>query len=189
MSAAPIYSYLWMTFAIAWIVARLATKETLEKADIGSRLLYGIPVVLGFYLLFGGMRSLAWLSYQIIPANKLFDGLGVVTTAAGIALAIWARFHIGQNWSGTPTVKVGHELIRTGPYAWVRHPIYSGLLLAALGTAIGKAQLRGFVGLVIIAVGLWIKTRIEERFMSKTFGSEYDEYRRSTGALVPRLRA
>jgi protein-S-isoprenylcysteine O-methyltransferase Ste14 len=107
----------------------------------------------------------------------------------GIAFAIWARFYIGQNWSGAVTVKVGHELIRGGPYRWVRHPIYSGILLALFGTAVARRQLIGFIAVAFFLIGFLIKSRIEEQLMRKTFGDQYVEYSRSTGALVPRLRA
>ena len=177
-----------MTFCVIWLLAGAVTKQTLQQARIGSRVLYGIPIVFGFYLLFGGDLPLSMLSLRIIPRAALVGELGVAVTVAGILLAVWARFHIGQNWSGTPTVKVGHELIRSGPYAWVRHPIYSGLLLAVIGTAAARGQVRGFVAVVMVWLAFWLKTRIEEKFMLQTFGNEYDEYRRSTGALVPRVR-
>ena len=106
----------------------------------------------------------------------------------GIAFAIWARFYIGQNWSSAVTIKVDHQLIRTGPYAWVRHPIYSGLILAMIGTAIARREPRGFVSVVLLWLGFLIKSRMEEKFMRKTFGPDYEDYSKSTGALVPRLR-
>jgi protein-S-isoprenylcysteine O-methyltransferase Ste14 len=95
--------------------------------------------------------------------------------------------YIGENWSSAAAVKVNHELIRTGPYAWVRHPIYSGLLLAAIGTSLVRDEVRGILALPILWFGFWIKSRIEEQFMLKTFGPAYAEYSRSTGALIPRL--
>jgi protein-S-isoprenylcysteine O-methyltransferase Ste14 len=85
------------------------------------------------------------------------------------------------------TVKVGHELVRTGPYRWVRHPIYTGFLLGLLGTALVRGQVRGFVGVVVLYVGLKMKSKIEERTMAGVFGAHYEDYSRSTGAIVPRL--
>src|SRR5439155_10935097 len=95
--------------------------------------------------------------------------------------------YIGQNWSGTVTIKVGHTLIRTGPYRWVRHPIYSGILLAMIGTALARGKPISVLAIVLFWFGFWFKSRLEEQFMRKTFGQEYDEYARSTGALVPKL--
>jgi protein-S-isoprenylcysteine O-methyltransferase Ste14 len=108
-------------------------------------------------------------------------------TAAGIALAFWARFYLGQNWSSAVSIKVGHQLIRTGPYNWVRHPIYSGILLALVGTVLERGKPAGPLAIALFWLGFWIKSRMEERFMRKTFGHEYEEYSRTTGALVPRL--
>jgi protein-S-isoprenylcysteine O-methyltransferase Ste14 len=124
---------------------------------------------------------------RILPPDLWIANMGIAITAAGLLFAIWARAYLGGNWSGAVTVKVGHQLIRTGPYRWVRHPIYTGLILALFGTAINRGQLRGFIAVVLLWIGFTLKSRIEERFMTATFGPEYDEYRRTTGGIVPRL--
>jgi protein-S-isoprenylcysteine O-methyltransferase Ste14 len=188
MNAMRICSLLWMLLWLVWLGAWLRTKKTQELAGFGSRLRYGAPVVLAFYLLFSENLPFRWLELRFIPHNILLEILAVTLTAVGIAFAIWARFYIGQNWSSAVTIKVGHQLIRTGPYAWVRHPIYSGLLLAAIGTALARREVRGLLAFVLLWLGFWIKSRMEEGFMRKTFGPEYDEYSRSTWALIPRLR-
>jgi protein-S-isoprenylcysteine O-methyltransferase Ste14 len=188
MDVMRICSALWMALWLVWVVAWLRTKRTQERASFGSRLLYGIPVIVAFYLLFDDHIPFAWLQWRMFPRNPWVEGLAVLLTAAGIAFAIWARFYIGQNWSSAVSIKVGHELIRTGPYEWVRHPIYSGLLLAMFGTALACRQPRGLVALVVLWLGFWIKSRMEEGFMRKTFGEEYQEYSRTTGALIPRMR-
>ncbi|HTV65965.1 MAG TPA: isoprenylcysteine carboxylmethyltransferase family protein, partial [Bryocella sp.] len=90
--------------------------------------------------------------------------------------------------SGAVTVKVGHELVRTGPYRWVRHPIYSGMVLAMLGTALVRHQVRGVIAVVLSYIGFKIKSRIEEATMSATFGAAYADYSSTTGAILPRLR-
>lgn len=188
MDAMRICSALWMVLSLVWLVSLLRTKRTQERADLGSRVLYGIPVVVAFYLLFSNNTHFGWLGSRIIPLNNWVDGLAVSLTAAGIAFAIWARFYIGQNWSSAVSIKVGHQLIRTGPYSRVRHPIYSGLLLATLGTALARCEPSGLVAVTLLWVGFRIKSRMEEGFMRKTFGPEYQDYSRSTGALIPRLR-
>lgn len=188
MDVMRICSTLWAILWLVWMAAWLRTKQTQQRANFGSRLLYGIPVIVAFYLLFNDHIPFAWLRWRMFPRNSWVGGLAVLLTAAGIALAIWARFYIGENWSSAVSIKVGHELIRTGPYAWVRHPIYSGLLLAMFGTALARRQPRGLVALAILWLGFWIKSRMEEGFMRKTFGHEYQEYSRTTGALVPRVR-
>jgi protein-S-isoprenylcysteine O-methyltransferase Ste14 len=182
-----ICSDLWMGLAIIWLVTSLRTKQTQERVDVWSRLMYGIPVVLAFFLMFGDEVPVAWLRSRILPGNLGVAIAGVALTALGIAFAVWARFYIGQNWSSAVSIKVGHQLVRTGPYAWVRHPIYSGLLLAMIGTALALRETRGLLATVVLWLAFWLKSRMEERFMVKAFGPEYEDYRRSTGMLVPRL--
>ncbi len=188
MTAMNICSLLWCLLLLVWLVAWLRTKRTQERAPFASRLAYGVPVVLGAYLAFNQDLHLRWLDLPLIPHYIAVEVLAVPLTAAGIAFAIWARFYLGQNWSSAVTIKVGHELIRTGPYAWVRHPIYSGLLLAMIGTALARPEPRSLLAVALLWLGFSIKRRMEEGFMRKTFGTEYDDYSRTTGALVPRLR-
>ena len=105
--------------------------------------------------------------------------------AAGLAFSVWARVHLGTNWSGEVTVKQGHELIRSGPYAWVRHPIYTGLILALLGTAVTTNRVAAVLGMAIIVASFVLKLRAEEVFMRETFPGEYERYAAAVPALVP----
>ena len=187
MNAMRICSFLWLLLSLVWLGAWLRTKKTQELASFGSRLRYGAPVVVAFYLLFNENLPFRWLKLRFIPHHIFIELLAVTLTALGIALAIWARLYIGQNWSSAVTIKIGHQLIRSGPYAWVRHPIYSGLLLATIGTALARSEVRGVLAFALLWLGFWIKSRMEEGFMRKTFGAEYEEYSSSTGALIPRM--
>ena len=123
------------------------------------------------------------------PMNRreALGTIGVALTAMGIAFAVWARAYVGRNWSSAVTIKVGHRLVRTGPYAWVRHPIYTGILLGMLGTALVRRQPRGFIAFLLLWLAFLVKSRMEERFMRQAFGSEYEDYSHTTGALVPRI--
>jgi len=181
-----ISGYLWAGFAIVWLLWAIRTKPTEQRESVGSRLSYTLLLFAGFYLIFGHPVWPFWLRWPILPPDRWVTGLGVGITAAGLLFAVWARLHLGGNWSGTVTMKVGHELIRSGPYRWVRHPIYSGLLLAALGTAMERHQARGILALPVMYAGFSLKIRKEEQFMNTLFGAGYDEYRRTTGALIPR---
>jgi protein-S-isoprenylcysteine O-methyltransferase Ste14 len=187
MSAMQICSYLWTAFIAVWLVAWFKTKRTQERVGFGSRLLYGVPVAIGCYLLFSDNFT-GWIQHRAIPKNLGIETLAISLTAAGIGLAIWARFYLGENWSSAVSIKVDHQLIRTGPYTWVRHPIYSGILLGMIGTAVARREPRGLFAVVLLWIGFWIKSRMEEGFMRKTFGDQYQEYSRTTGALIPRVR-
>ncbi len=92
---------------------------------------------------------------------------------------------MGRNWSGTVTVKQDHKLIRTGPYAVARHPIYAGLGLAILGTAIAIGEVRGLAATVAALIGMALKSRLEEEFMTEQFGAEYVQYKKDVKAMIP----
>jgi protein-S-isoprenylcysteine O-methyltransferase Ste14 len=112
----------------------------------------------------------------------------VALTWIGIATALWARYHLGQYWSARITLKGDHQLIRTGPYARMRHPIYSGIELAAIGSALAIDQWRCVIGVGLITLGYWIKARKEEAMLTAQFGDAFAEHCRHTGFLIPKLR-
>jgi protein-S-isoprenylcysteine O-methyltransferase Ste14 len=173
---------------LIWIVWALHTKRARQRLSFGPALTYMFPTGVGAYLLFGRYRTFVGDRHLGSSHFHWIAALGVALTAAGLLLAIWARAYLGQNWSGTVTVKIAHSLVRTGPYRVVRHPIYTGIVLAMAGTALCQGRLFAYSGAALAGLGLWLKSRLEERFMIQTFGSEYEEYRRSTGALFPRLQ-
>ena len=188
MSGMRICDGLWIAFGALWLVWAIRTKPAQVREGVSSRLSYMVLTIAAFYAMFSGDVAEGWLRTPLIPANAWTQILGVAITAAGLAFAVWARAYLGGNWSSTVTVKVGHQLVRSGPYRWVRHPIYSGLILAMLGTALERRQVRGLMAVVLVYAGFKIKSKIEERAMAATFGPEYDDYTRSTGAIIPRVR-
>ena len=103
----------------------------------------------------------------------------------GCCFAVWARVVLGRNWSGSVTVKENHVLVTRGPYRWVRHPIYSGVLLLLLGTVIVAGTVVTGMYVVVVALALWLKMRTEESFMQETFGERYRDYRQHVKALIP----
>ena len=179
--------YLWLIFYALWMVAALRTKRAVERADWGKRLVYYVPVVLGCYLMFGKYFAMAWLQMRILPRTQGLAVAAIAITLAGMVFAFWARVYLGRNWSSIPTIKEQHQLIRGGPYRFVRHPIYSGIELAMAGTFLANGKVRGALAVVVLYIGWVIKSRMEEEFMVRTFGAEYEEYRRTTGALFPRI--
>jgi len=179
----------WTVFAAYWAIGALKTRRTAKRESFAAR--YGVMAieVVGFYLLLSGDAAIGVLGRRVVARTFDLRVLGVILLWAGIALALWARWHLGQYWSGRITIKEGHKLIRTGPYARLRHPIYSGLVLAATGTAIEVDQWRGVAAVCVIVLGFWIKGKREEALLTKEFGAEFDEHRRSTGFLLPKLRS
>jgi protein-S-isoprenylcysteine O-methyltransferase Ste14 len=127
------------------------------------------------------------LNQLILPHTELTLLAGAVICLAGLLITIWARRTLAGNWSSDVTFKEDHELIRHGPYRFVRHPIYTGLLVMALGTAIELGQLRCWLGSVALAIGFWIKLSQEERLLLRHFPEEYPRYQKQVKALVPWL--
>jgi protein-S-isoprenylcysteine O-methyltransferase Ste14 len=112
---------------------------------------------------------------------------GAIVQAGFLLLAVWARRHLGRNWSAEVRIAVDHQLVRTGPYRLLRHPIYTAMLGMFLGTAIASSQYHALIGLEILVVAYLRKTRLEEQILRQTFGADYDVYCRGTWALVPLL--
>jgi len=127
------------------------------------------------------------LNDRFVPSTPSLPWLGAALTLAGIAFAVWARVVLAGNWSGSVTLKRGHELVVQGPYRWVRHPIYTGLLTALIGTALARGEWRGLIAVAIAAASFWRKLRLEEALMGRQFGETYARYAERVRALVPFL--
>jgi protein-S-isoprenylcysteine O-methyltransferase Ste14 len=175
----------WYIFVIVWIVAGLWVKTTKASEPLSARLAYGSLMAAGFYLLFSHQPAFGLLGTRFISDAHWVLIAAIVLTFAGTGLSIWARLILGENWSARVTRKVNHELIRSGPYAFVRHPIYSGLLLATIGTAIFVGEYRGLIAVPLVLLSESIKARREERFMMEEFGQTYQDYREQTWFIVP----
>jgi protein-S-isoprenylcysteine O-methyltransferase Ste14 len=179
---------LWIAWFVYWRIASNGVKAVRRRESPASRATHIVPLVLAALLLWvrtvpdGGV-----LFRRFLPPTEATYWTGTLLVALGLAFSVWARVYIGRNWSATVTVKEDHELIRSGPYALVRHPIYSGLLLAFIGSAIVRGEWRGVLAVLIVIAALWRKLRLEERWMSDTFGDQYRDYRKHTAALIPFL--
>jgi protein-S-isoprenylcysteine O-methyltransferase Ste14 len=177
---------LWIAWFIYWRIASAGVKAVQRRESPASRAAHIVPLVLAAVLLW--MKPIAGggvLFGRFLPQSYTAYWLGTLLLALGLGFSVWARVCIGRNWSATVTVKQGHELIRHGPYALVRHPIYTGLLLAFIGSAIVRGEWRGVLAVLIVLAALWRKLRLEERWMGETFGDEYRRYREHTAALIP----
>lgn len=180
-----IIAYAWIAVGIVWLLTAFTSKSSIKIQSPMLRLPQSALVVAAYYLLFARSASVGLLALRFVPASATTAYLGLVLTLVGLLITVWARFFLGRNWSATPTIKQNHELIRSGPYAFVRHPIYSGLLLAMAGTAIFVGELRGPLAFVLGVIGFKWKSLTEESFMHEQFGMQYDDYRRHVKALLP----
>lgn len=179
--------YLWGAFFLLLILAALRTKKSQQSENLASGLSYTVIVALGFALMFWVNVDVDALDVRWLPHFDAAEIAGIAIIIIGLAFAVWARLHLKSNWSGVITVKQDHQLIQSGPYRWVRHPIYSGVILAMAGTAVENGRVRGILGVLLVVIGFWIKSRKEEHFMRQTFGEQYEVYCQSTGTLIPRL--
>jgi protein-S-isoprenylcysteine O-methyltransferase Ste14 len=180
---------MWSAWALYWVISAVTAKATQRRESVGSRLSHMLPLLFGVYLITWPQVRLPWMSDPLLPDVVARYWLAAALVAAGLGFTVWARVHLGKNWSGTVTQKQGHELIRSGPYAYVRHPIYTGLIAAALGSAVALGELRGFLGVLIVLGSFWHKLRIEEGFMRELFPGQYERYAADVPALMPFTRA
>jgi protein-S-isoprenylcysteine O-methyltransferase Ste14 len=178
---------LWILFGVYWLISALKRKKTKKRESWLQRLLYVLPLFLGFALLSRPEASHGWLGARFLPDSAIVQWIGVLLTAAGVAVAFWARVHLGSNWSGVVTLKEDHELIRTGPYRTIRHPIYTGILISILGTVVAMGQVRALIAFFIVWMSFYIKARREESFLYAEFGPRFIDHRQHTGMFLPRV--
>ncbi|HKW57236.1 MAG TPA: isoprenylcysteine carboxylmethyltransferase family protein [Candidatus Acidoferrum sp.] len=178
----------WLVFGLYWLVSAFNRKVTKKRETYAQRFGYTVPLFLAFYFLFRPeAHNYPVLGMRFVPSGPTSEWLGGALAAAGVAVAIWARWHLGSNWSGVVTLKEGHELIRTGPYRTIRHPIYTGILLGLFGTMITIGEIRGLVALAVAWFSLYVKARREESFLAQEFGPAFAEHQRRTGMFFPKI--
>jgi protein-S-isoprenylcysteine O-methyltransferase Ste14 len=177
--------WLWICVGIFWAAGWLGAKPITRTQASASRVGQLSFEVAALCLLLYEKWLPPFLRMHVFPGSLAANWLAVVLVAAGAGIAVWARLSLGTNWSARVTIKEQHELVQTGPYAHVRHPIYSGLLLMLLGTAIDIGEVRGFVALALAFTGWYLKSRTEDVFMAQHFGDEYTRYKQHVRALIP----
>jgi len=184
------YAYLvqilWAAWLTYWIVSATSVKTTRQRESIASRSAHFIPMVTATALILTPpFYGADFLFARFVPSSAAVGWCGRALVFAGLSFSAWARIHLGRNWSSRVTLKEDHELICSGPYALVRHPIYTGLLLAIAGTALVEGQWRALLALLLMGISFWRKLRVEERLMRLTFADEYRKYCARTAALIP----
>jgi protein-S-isoprenylcysteine O-methyltransferase Ste14 len=175
----------WIAWLLYWLLMAFRNKRTVERGGfIGYRVVI-VAVVGGLVLVAHpvAVRSAAHLWHTTLALGVLSDCI----VLAGLAFTVWARIVLGRNWSVEVTFKQDHELIESGPYALARHPIYTGLIAMALGSAIDYGRTFGFVLFVALCAGLWWKARLEERMMNQHFPDAYAQYKKRVRAVIPHV--
>ena len=175
---------LWVLWALSWGMAALWSAKSEKRAPAREEIIYRVVTAVGAFLFAisvhryeGALRlwHVGWMGAWVCVAFE----------AIGFAFCWWGRIHLGRMWSSAVTKKEGHHVVDTGPYALVRHPIYTGILLAILSTAVAKGTILGIVGGAVITAGLVIKARLEERWLRAELGAAYETYRGRVPMLIP----
>src|SRR5580704_19103360 len=176
---------IWTVFWVLWILPAVFGKRTVRRQRASSRILQLVLLLSAYVLVVDSGRDWGLLNLRVVPAGSTATAVGYGLLLAGMLFAGWARLFLGGNWSSNVTLKQDHTLVRSGPYRIVRHPIYTGLLVAMLGTAIAVGELRCFLGVALAAVAWKMKSITEEALMVQQFGDQYTRYRMEVKALVP----
>jgi protein-S-isoprenylcysteine O-methyltransferase Ste14 len=179
--------FLWILLGLYVAFAILRIRGAKQSQSLLTRLPHIAAMILAFTLLLERRAHFGSLERRFLPNSQTGTWIGIGVTVCGMGLAIWARSHLGANWCATITIRTNHSLVRTGPYARLRHPIYSGLLVAIAGTALAQGEWRGLLALAIALIVWSIKARKEESWLRDEFGTQFDEHARRTGFLLPRL--
>ncbi|HTW71050.1 MAG TPA: isoprenylcysteine carboxylmethyltransferase family protein [Acetobacteraceae bacterium] len=187
----------WLLWVVVWVVLALRAKPAVRREGVRSRLAFSLPVALSMLLLLLAKRThvgmalqasgppWSWLFLRFIRFYPGVVWVGAPLMLLGTALAFWARFELAGNWSASVALKQDHELVQAGPYRFIRHPIYTGALLAVAGTACAIGQWRGLLALALTFGAVWYRTSLEDRLMAATFGDEYRRYQSRARRLIP----
>jgi len=175
---------LWLLFSIYWAIAARQSKSTESSESLASRQLHVILVNGALLLLVLPIPGLRW---RFLFDSKVVIAIGLIIQLASIVLAVAARYYLGRNWSGEVRIANEHELMRSGPYRFVRHPIYSAILGMYIGTVLVSGEIHAPIAFVIVTLAYWRKIGLEERALHERFGAEFAAYCRETSALIPHV--
>ena len=179
------FPVMWLSWVAYWWVASRDVKSTVQRESLPSRLSHIVPLAIAVLLYSSQRVRMPLFAERFLPLTEWSYWIGAFLTAGGLLFTVWARLHLGRNWSGSVTIKKGHELVMSGPYTLVRHPIYTGLLLALLGSTLALGDWRAVLAFALAAGALWRKLRVEERWMRQQFGDAYQAYSQRVAALIP----
>lgn len=175
---------MWLAFLVYWLVAARKVKSTRWREPLRSQLRHWVFFGLGAFFILPHPPVWERLAEPYMPYSPILVPIGAMIAAIGFGFAVWARLHLGGEWSDTVALKQEHSLVDTGPYGIVRHPIYSGLLLAFIGTAVSRDEWRCLMAVGLVATGFVLRCVAEEAKMRQAL-PEYDAYARRTKRIIP----
>lgn len=180
-------SAIWLILILFWSFSGIKTKKVIHQESFFKRFIYyWLPIIIAILLLGPG----EWFGHSLIRENFVlhtnFVGMiGLIISSLGLIIACWSRYILGKNWSLSVQKKEEHQLITTGLYQYIRHPIYTGILLIFIGNTIIVGDYRGIIGVLIVFISFWFKLKKEEKWLEDVFGKKYLEYKSNTKALIP----
>ncbi len=180
-----LFIFIWATFHIYWQIGSHNVKLSEQTEPRRTFILRSVLLLAAVALLVFYGIPLGFFDREIFPYPSICWWAGAVITIAGLIFSGWARQRLGRNWSVVVSIKTNHELVTDGPYAMVRHPLYTGLLLGFLGSVIALDKWRGMLSFILVFAIFWNKLRLEEKWMLAHFGSEYEKYSKCVARLVP----
>jgi protein-S-isoprenylcysteine O-methyltransferase Ste14 len=172
-------------FWLFWFVSAIRFRSAYKRKQSNRFLLPVLPLLVLIGIFLSEELSSDLVQWRVIPDGIAPGLLGIIITIIGLGFAVWARIHLGRNWSSRPGIKVDHKLIRSGPYQFVRNPIYTGILVGYAGTAIVIGELWAFLLILLIMAVFLMKIREEEKFLLEEFGESYAQYSKEVRALIP----
>ena len=178
----------WFTWWVSWWVAAFWSDRSVKRPAAGSQILYRVLAGSGAILLFGLYRLPSDSELRLWRTPDAVAWAMVPIVVAGLLFTWWARIHLGRLWSSNVARKADHHVVDTGPYGIVRHPIYTGIIVASIATAVLRGTAAAWLGMALLTVSWYIKARMEEGFLREQLGAEqYGEYARRVPMLIPFL--
>jgi|SRR5690348_234621 protein-S-isoprenylcysteine O-methyltransferase Ste14 len=177
----------WVVTFVYFFVSMLLTNRIKRRETGGARVLDRVLLLGGYFLLFAEIPQLGALNLHFMAETRAMQIAGAVITCAGLGLTNWSRARLGRYWSGVVALKQDHRLIQSGPYRVVRHPLYTGIIVAAIGMVLFETTWSSVVGMALLTACFERRAHKEDALLASEFGAEFEIYRQRTGRLVPRL--